>query len=136
MRSLSSLVRKDRKGQFFILTTVAIVTILFYLGRSLGPASQTDTSLTILLDEFSTFDNIQEKSVSLVKGSESCADLNYNLQEYKGFIENFAKEKNYQVALSYRTTPCDQELGAVAEFSLSIVSDKVDARGNYFVTWP
>lgn len=139
MRSSSSLsiMKKVKKGQFFVLSAVAIVTILFFVSRWIGPTTQIDTSTNALSEELFTFDNIKEKTTSVVKNSESCDDLNYNLQEYKNFIDNFAREKNYKIGFTYTITPCSEELGgAVAGFSLRIISDKVDARGTFDISWP
>lgn len=135
-RSSSSSRKSARKGQFFVLTTVAIVTILFFVSRWVEPLTQADTSAIAQLEEFFTFDNIREKTNANVKNSENCDDLNYNLQEYKSFIDNFAREKNYKISFNYIVTPCDDELGAAAGFTLKITSEKVDAKGSFDVTWP
>ncbi len=132
----SSSYRNAKKGQFFILTAVAIVTILFFIGRWIGPSAQVDTSSIAASEEFSTFDNIKEKASSVVKNSDSCDDLNYNLQEYKNFIDNFATEKNYKIIFDYTTTPCSESLGTVTEFTLRITSQKVDAQRDFSVAWP
>lgn len=136
MRSLLSLRKNVRKGQFFVLTSVAIVTILFFVSRWIGPSTQIDTSAIVLSDELFTFDNIKEKVSDVVKSSENCDDFTYNLQEYENFINNFAGEKNYKIEFSYINTPCSEELGAVAEFSLRILSEKADAKGVFYATWP
>ncbi len=135
-RSSSNSRKNVRKGQFFILSAVAIVTILFFVSRWVEPLTQADTSSIAQMEEFFTFDNIKEKTTTVVKNSDDCIDLNYNLQEYKSFIDNFAREKNYKISLTYSTTPCDPELGAVTEFTLRIISNKVDARGTFSVEWP
>lgn len=127
---------KGRKGQFFILTTVAIVTILFFIGRWLGPLTQIDTSSIVMSEELFTFDNIKEKASSAVKNSENCKELDYNLQEYKSFIESFAREKNYKITFTYVLTPCSEDLGAIVEFTLQIISTKIDAKGTFSATWP
>lgn len=136
-RSSSSYKKNAKKGQFFVLTTVAIVTILFFVGRWMGPLIQADTSSIAQAEELFTFDNIQEKSSIVVKSSESCDDLNYNIQEYKSFIDNFAKEKNYKISLTYSITPnCEEFEAAIVEFILRILSERVDARSSFSVTWP
>ncbi|MBI1978475.1 MAG: hypothetical protein HYS62_00245 [Candidatus Aenigmarchaeota archaeon] len=136
-RSSSSSKRSARKGQFFILTTVAIVTTLFFVGRWIGPSSQVDTSSQVLSDELFTFENIKEKAIVAVENSESCEDLKYNIQEYKNFIDAFARDKNYQITFTYAISPSCEELGsAVAEFALRIISERTEARGIFSVTWP
>ncbi|MEK6909751.1 MAG: hypothetical protein AABW61_01595, partial [Candidatus Aenigmatarchaeota archaeon] len=76
---MSNLRKNARKGQFFVLTTVAIVTILFFVGRWVDPLTQVDTSTIVLSEELFTFDNIQEKTAAVVKNSENCEELEYNL---------------------------------------------------------
>ncbi|MEM5808158.1 MAG: hypothetical protein QW818_03435 [Candidatus Aenigmatarchaeota archaeon] len=135
MRNSSSL-RSARKGQFFILTTVVVVTILFFISRWIGPPAQVDTSDIVQMEELFTFDNIREKTTEVVKYSENCDDLNYNLQEYKNFLDEYGKEKNYRIDFSYSPSPCFEEFGAVVYFSLKITSNKVNAESSFSVTWP
>lgn len=137
MRSSSSSRKNARKGQFFVLTTVAIVGILFFVGRWTGPLTQVDTSSVVLSEELFTFDNIREKATTVVENSENCSDLSFNIQEYKNFIDNFSKEKNYKISFTYTLSPSCEQLGAaVAEFTLRIISDKAEASGLFSVTWP
>lgn len=134
--SSSNLTARTRKGQFFVLTTLAVVTILFFVGRWVSPSNQPDTSYIVKSDELSTFDNIKEKASVVVKSSEDCNTLNYNAQEYKKFVDNFAKEKNYRIDFAYSISPCSDELGTIVEFTLRIQSDRADAKGTFFVVWP
>lgn len=137
MRSSSSYQKRVRKGQFFVLTAVAIVTILFFVSRWTGPSTQVDTSYIVASEELFTFDNIKEKVSAVVKNSKNCDDINYNLQEYKNFIDSFARDKNYKISFDYILTPsCEQFESAVAEFTLRITSEKVDAKGTFSITWP
>lgn len=134
-RSSSSYKKNDRKGQFFILTTVAVVTILFFVGRWIEPLAQVDTSSIVQMGEIFTFDNIKEKTSAVVKDSESCDDLDYNLEEYKNFIQNFAREKNYRIDFGYGISSCVDDTGAVIEATLRILSENVDAKGTFIETW-
>lgn len=136
MRSSSSSRKSAKKGQFFILTSVAVVTILFFVSRWIGPLTELDTSSIVLSEELFTFDNIKEKAGDVVKNSESCEELDYNIQEYKNFIENFAREKNYRITFDSSISPCSEVSSSVVEFTLRVFSSKVDARGNFFFTWP
>ncbi len=131
----SSSFRSVRKGQFFLLSTVAIVTILFFVGRWVDPLAQSDTSGIAGMEELFTFDNIQEKTSSVVKNSDNCDDLNFNMQEYKSFIENFASEKNYKIKFAYLVPSCSEE-GATVAVSLRIQSERVDAQKDFSVVWP
>lgn len=133
----SSNFRSVRKGQFFVLTTVAIVTVLFFVGRWIDPLTQADASDMAEMEELFTFDNIREKTSTVVKNSENCDDLDYNLQEYKKFIDDFARDKNYKISFAYSLTPsCEQFESAAVELALRIISEKIDAKGVFSVTWP
>jgi len=134
-RSSSSYKKNDRKGQFFILTTVAVVTTLFFVGRWIEPLAQVDTSSIVQMGEIFTFDNIREKTSAVIKDSESCDDLDYNLEEYKNFIQNFAREKNYRIDFGYDILSCVDYTGAVIEATLRILSENVDAKGAFTETW-
>lgn len=125
-----------RKGQFYILTAVAVATILFFISRWIQPVILTDTSSVVLSEEAFTFDNIKEKAANAVSRSENCDDLHYNLQEYKNFVDELALEKNYKIELEYFVTPCTEETGAVVEFNLRITSINFDAKSTFFTFWP
>ena len=133
-RSLSNLRKPARKGQFFVLTTVAIVTILFFVGRWVDPLTQVDTSTIVLSEELFTFDNIQEKTAAVVKNSENCEELEYNLQEYNNFIRDFARDKNYKITFEYSIPSCGAS--ATVKMNLVIISEKVNAQKTFTVDWP
>ena len=133
-RSSSSLRRNARKGQFFVLTAVAVVTILFFVGRWTSPLTQVDTSSIVLSEELFTFDNIQEKTVTVVKSSENCEELEYNLQEYKNFIRDIARDKNYKITFKYSIPSCGAS--AAVKMDLVVISEKVNAQKTFTVEWP
>lgn len=139
MRNSSSysIMKGGRKGQFFILSAIAIATILFFVSRWLQPLEYIDTSSIVSQEEFFVFDNIREKSSAVVANSESCDDLAYNVQEYKSFVENSARSGSYVVAFDYRITPCSDELetGAVVEVFLKVASESADAKGTFSEVW-
>ena len=134
MLSSSSSKMSVRKGQFFVLSTVAIVTILFFVGRWTGPLTQSDSSSIALSEELFTFDNIQQKSTDVIKGSKSCDDLEYNLQEYRGFVSDFARDKNYKITFDYSMPSCGP--AAAVQIDLVIISEKVNAQKTFTVNWP
>ena len=134
MRSLSSSKMRVRKGQFFVLSTVAIVTILFFVGRWVGPLTQADSSSIVLSEELFNFDNIQQKSVDVIKGSKSCDELEYNLQEYMEFVSDFARDKNYKIAFDYSVPSCGPT--AAVQIDIVIISEKVNAQKTFTVSWP
>lgn len=138
MRSSSSfnIIKKVRKGQFFILTSIAVVTVLFFISRWTGPSTQVDASSLVSSEELFTFDNIQQKTSSVVKNSYNCDDLNYNLEEYKNFLKDFSTEKNYKINFVYTIPSCSEGSGATVNFNLRVQSEKVDAQKDFSIVWP
>ncbi len=134
MPSLSSLRRSARKGQFFIMTTLVIVTILFFIGRWSDSVTHIDTSNIVLSDEQFTFDNIYEKTTEVVKKSATCDDLTYNLQEYKDFISDFSKTKNYKIDFNYNIGTCTSS--ALISFQMRVQSEQANAQKDFTMTWP
>ncbi len=127
---------RSNKGQFFIVSAATIVVILFFVGRWLEPSRVPDTSTVAMTDELFTFDNIREKAGVVVEGSESCDDLSYSLAEYRDFVLDFARDKNYRATFDYSLAPCSEELGTIVEFNLRVTTDKADAEGTFFLGWP
>jgi len=125
---------RSRKGQFFILSAVTIVTILFFVSRWIEPIKLTDTSSLALADEGFTFDNIKDKAANAVKGSGNCNDLNYNVQEYKRFVERYALDKNYKIVFDYSIPSCTTT--ATVNFHIKLHSERADAESTFFVNWP
>ena len=127
MHSLLNL-KRNVKGQFFVLTAVAIVAILFFVGKWLDVSTQSDTSYIVLSQESFIFDNIFEKTTDVIKNSENCDNLNYNLQEYKSFISGIALEKNYKLRFDYNVPSCSDTIGATntISFNMRIQSETSD----------
>ncbi len=135
MHNLSNYLKNARKGQFFVLTALAIVTILFFISRWVEP-TQIDTSSIVLSGEFYTFDNLREKTANVIKNSQNCDDLNYNLQEYDRFVDDIALERNYRITFNYTIPSCSDLGGAMVGFTLRIQTAEVDARDDFQITWP
>jgi hypothetical protein len=127
MASLMHSLLKSRKAQFYILSAVAIIAILYFLSRWMEPSSITDTSSIALIEEPFIFDNIKEKAVETVQKS-SCDDLRYNLEEYKNFVESYGLNNNLVVSLNY-TYACPGNIN----FKLSLISTKMNIASNFTV---
>ncbi len=129
----------SRKAQFFVLSAVAIVTIIFFVSRWLEPYTIPDTSFVALSDESFVFDNIVEKFKETVKTSKTCEDLKYNLDEFKNFAERFASEKNYILDIHYTISPCADEpppMNAVVEAKIYLESSQARLYSEFSVTRP
>ncbi len=130
---------KTSKAQFYILTVVAVVTIFFFIGRWVDPSNIPDTSLIVSSSEFFTFDNIKEKAVAAAEESHTCNELEYNLQEFRNFVADFALERNYRIVLEYSINSCSGEYDTIAydvNYDLTVQSERADARGSFTAIKP
>jgi hypothetical protein len=130
MASLMRSLLKSRKAQFYVLSAVAIIGILYFLSRWMEPSSITDTSSIALTDEPFIFDNIKEKAVETVQKSKSCDEMKYNLEEYKNFVEEYGLKNNLVVNLDY-TYACPGNIN----FELSLMSTKMTIASNFTVSY-
>lgn len=118
----------SQKAQFFILSAFIMITILFVVSQFIQPAGIFDTSSAVLADDIYTFNNIKEKAVSVVKLSESCSDLGFNLNEYKDFLQNVLTQKNERLVFNFDTSACtDQNLTTKFYMALSSPRGSEDA---------
>jgi hypothetical protein len=127
---------KSRKAQFYILSAVAIIGILYFLSRWLEPTSIVDTSSIAISDEPFVFNNIKEKTTDIVKLSKDCEELRDNLAEYKQFVENYALEKGYKLDFYYSYPSCNPS-GIAVDFEISMTSTRMTISSLTFsVPWP
>ena len=97
----------SKKAQFFVLSAFAIVSILFLVSRWLEPLSIIDASTPVLAEEKFIFSNIKEKANQTVRTSMNCNELQFNLQEYKNFVQEYAVFKNLKLNFLYDIVqPC------------------------------
>lgn len=83
------------KAQFFILSTLVIVGIIYFVSRWIEPYTIIDTSSVATSEELFMFNNIAGKTTEIVTTSaRNSEELKYNLEEYKAFVESFAMRKN------------------------------------------
>jgi hypothetical protein len=128
---------KSRKAQFFVLSIVVVIGILYFLSRWLEPSNIIDTSSVVLMDEPFIFNNIKEKAVETTQNSKSCTELKYNLEEYRVFAENYAFKKG-ELALHYQfISPCydNPPTPAVVEFVLNLSSSKMKLGSTFYAGW-
>ena len=88
---------KFSKGQFFVLTAFAIVSVLYFVSNWLRASTITDTSVYALDNDVFVFENIVSKANQTVTMSKSCEELNYNLEEYKNFVTKSLGKKYYMI---------------------------------------
>lgn len=120
MRSLS----KSRKAQFFVLSAVTIVVVIFFMSRWMEPYTIIDTSSALMEEPF-VFTNIKEKAIETVKTSKDCEDLKYNLEEYTIFVKDYVIRKNLNLNLDYRIVqPCDDNQ-LTTQFNMNMSSPRI-----------
>ncbi len=127
MRSSS----KSKKAQFYIVTAVFIVIIMYQISSWINSMRISKSSYVLLEDEFEIFENIKEKSIKTVNIS-SCEELKWNLDEYKYFVEKFGLENNMKINLRYTIQRCDQN-GKIVNFTLSLKSPEIYMNSTYDV---
>jgi len=134
---------KSKKGQFFVLSAFVIVTILYFISRWMEPYTIIDTSQVALIEEPFIFNNIKEKVEYAILGSKNCVELNYNLEEYKFFVESYAYEKGYDADLNYTIANCPEEIvpapptsPTVVVFNLTLKSPLVFMVSEFSCGWP
>ena len=113
---------KSRKAQFYIVSVVGIVTILYAIGRSLTTSMIIDTSELALRNDHFIFNNIVEKTLVTLNASKSCEDLRFNLEEFKSIVERaFAPE--FRVDYNYTIISCsDATRSATVSFNITLYS--------------
>lgn len=129
-RTRSSSSSRPGKAQFFILSAFVMITILFVVSQFIQPSGIFDTSSAVLADEVYIFNNIKEKSISIVKTSESCSDLNFNLNEYKGFVQNFVTQRNARLTFNFDLSSCT-DATLTTKFYIALVSPRASADSTF-----
>lgn len=130
---------KSRKAQFFILAAFAIVSIVYFMARWLEPFTIIDISQIALQEEAFFFNNIKEKAFEVAaKGTKSCDDLKYNIEEYKYFVETYALEKGYDLDFNYTMSPCYEEpplFPTVIEIKARLKSKNMELGSDFSISW-
>jgi len=126
MRSLL----KSKKAQFFILSAVLIVSVLFMISNWIRPISILDTSSAVLMEEPFVFNNIKEKADETVQISANCEELRFNLEEFKNFTVDFTLRKNFNLDLSYTIDSCGVSSRQVT-FNITMTSPRMTINSNF-----
>ncbi len=129
MRSSSNSKHRG-KAQFFVLSAFVMITILFVVSQFIQPSGIFDTSSAVLIDEIYIFNNIKEKSISIVKISENCRDLNFNLDEYKQFVVNFVTQRNAKLTYNFDLSSC-VDSSPNAKFYIALVSPRASLDSSF-----
>ncbi len=128
---------RSRKGQFFVLSAVAIVTVLVYINRLVQPFSIIDTSQVVLGNEIFLFNDVKEKAFVSVQGAQTCNDALFDLQEYQNFVQQFAIQKGYLLSFSFTNTGCPTQNSLITfNVNQTLVSSSKVLQSIYTISWP
>ena len=130
----------SKKAQFFVLSAFAIVTILYFISSWIEPYTIIDTSAVVFREEPFIFNNIKEKAIEVVKISNSCEELEYNLDEYKNFVENYVLRRGVVMLTYTLSSPCYEEepqsFPIVVLFNLKLKSTSLKIESDFKAFWP
>ncbi len=134
-RNSSSFSKK--KAQFFVISAVTIVVLLFLVSQWLQPSTVLDASEAVLRDETFIFSNVKEKAIATVKNSKSCDDLSYNLDEYKNFAEQYVAGKGAKLNFVYLISSCSLvPQSTTINFDISLKTVAADISSSFSLNWP
>jgi len=114
------------KGQFFIITVVGIIIILYAMSRIFSPYTIPDLSEAVMHNEVFFFNNVKEKLIKTIEISE-CEELNNNIEEFKNFTYTIATENGYKLRIFYNITDCD------VYGKITLTSETMELSSDFFV---
>jgi len=127
--------KNRRKAQFFILAAFTIVTMFYLISRWIEPFTIIDTSQVPLMDEIFIFNNIKEKTFSVIRQSKSCEDVTFNIQEYREFVVNYALGKGYRLTYNYTLDSCPSS-SFIVKINMILQSPRTTLSSNFSYPWP
>ncbi len=111
---------KSRKAQFYIISVVGIITILYSIGKSLTSYSIIDTSEVPLRDDFFVFNNIVEKTIATLNASKDCEELKLYLEEFREAVIKAFTPK-FRINYEYKIISCTAT-SATVSFNITLYS--------------
>jgi len=139
MPSLSSLKMPGKKAQFFILSAIVIVGIVYFISKWSEPYTILDTSAAATGDDLFIFNNVKSKVFDIANMSKSCEDLTYNLDEYESFIGNYLLGKSKLYVTHSFESPClsgQKIFPTIVLFNITMRSPEKTMSSMFKVFWP
>ncbi|TAL48366.1 hypothetical protein EPN87_00695 [archaeon] len=128
-----------KKAQFFILSALTIVALMYLMGRWINASTIPDTSSTAVNSAPFIFNDIIEKTLQTVKLSTDCLELTYNMQEYSTFVKDFAAKNGYDLRYDYTIAPpCSgaDKTSRTLVFNVTMSSSSMVVAKNFTSPWP
>ena len=136
-RTRNSLNLSSRKAQFFIISAVTVVTLIFFISQWIQPSAILDTSAVALHEETFILSNVKEKTIVTVQTAKTCDDLIFNLDEFKNFVVQYAARKGMTLTFTYTISPCSQVPQATTiNFNLGLKSFDSSIISSFSMKWP
>jgi hypothetical protein len=130
---------KRSKAQFFILSAIVIVGIVYFVSKWSEPYTILDTSSAATAEELFIFNNIKSKIIETARISKSCEELSYNLDEYESFVGDYLLSKN-KLYISHKfESPCLTSLEffpAVVLVNMTLMSSERTVQSYFRIFWP
>lgn len=134
---MRNLLISSRKAQFFVISAVTIVALIFLISQWIQPSTIIDTSSVVLREETFVFSNIKEKAVTVVTTAKTCDDLIFNLDEYENFAEQYAAGKGLRLNFEYEISACSLvPQSTTIDFNLNLKSFDSDITSSFSLKWP
>jgi hypothetical protein len=130
---------KRNKAQFFILSAIVIVGIVYFISRWSEPYTILDTSTAATGDDLFIFNNVKSKVFEIANMSKSCEELAYNLDEYESFVGNYLLGKNKLYVSHSFETPClpgEELFPSMVLFNITMKSPEKTITSTFKVFWP
>ncbi len=136
-RTRNLLSYSKKKAQFFVISAVTIVVLLFLVSQWLQPQTIIDASEAVLREETFVFSNIKEKAIATAATSKTCDDLSYNLDEYKNFAEQYVAGKGSKLNFVYSISACSLvPQSTTINFEISLKAVDADVSSSFSLKWP
>ncbi|HDJ96584.1 MAG TPA: hypothetical protein ENG45_00745 [Candidatus Aenigmarchaeota archaeon] len=115
------------KGQFFIVSVVGIIIIIYALSKILSPYTIPDLSEAPTHNEIFFFNNVKEKLIKTVKINE-CEELESNIEDFIKLASTVAAENGYKLRIRYSIADCD------VFGNITLTSEDMELNSKFFIS--
>ncbi|MCS7123510.1 MAG: hypothetical protein RMJ17_02985 [Candidatus Aenigmarchaeota archaeon] len=116
------------KGQFFVLTTVVIVFILFSISLYLQQFSTMDLASYLSIEEPVLMSNIVGKLYELNKSVETCSEFRYFSKDFLETVKKSYRNKLIKVDYYFSMAPVCNNF-----FTITIYSPRINISNSFYI---